>query len=41
LVRDENRRLKRNWQIDLIWGTGDSLLDDSPSRHCNKHNISL
>jgi hypothetical protein len=40
LVREGNRRLKRNWPIDLIWGTGDSPLDDSPSRHCNKHNIS-
>jgi hypothetical protein len=34
-------RLKRNWPIDLISGTGDSPLDDSPSRHCNNHNISL
>jgi hypothetical protein len=41
LLREENRRLKRNWQIYLIWGTVDSPLDDSPSRHCNNHNISL
>jgi hypothetical protein len=41
LLREENRRLKRNWPIDLISGTGDSPLDDSPSRHCNNHNISL
>jgi hypothetical protein len=41
LLIEENRRLKRNWPIDLIWGTGDSPLDDSPSRHCNNHNISL
>jgi hypothetical protein len=40
-TREENRRLKRNWPIDLIGGTGDSPLDDSPSRHCNNHNISL
>jgi hypothetical protein len=40
-TREENRQLKRNWPIDLIWGTGDSPLDDSPSRHCNNHNISL
>jgi hypothetical protein len=33
LLGEENRRLKRNWPIDLIWGTGDSPLDDSPSRH--------
>jgi hypothetical protein len=25
----------------VIWGTGDSPLDDSPSRQCNTHNISL
>jgi hypothetical protein len=25
----------------VIWGTGDSPLDDSPSIHCNNHNISL
>jgi hypothetical protein len=25
----------------MIWGTGDSPLDDSPSGHCNNHNISL
>jgi hypothetical protein len=41
LLREENRRLKRNWPIDLIWGTGDSPLDDSSSRHCDNHNISL
>jgi hypothetical protein len=41
LVREENRRFKRNWPVDLICGTGDSPLDDSPSRHCNNHNISL
>jgi hypothetical protein len=41
LVREENRRLKRNWPIDLIWGIEDSPLDDSPSRHRNNHNISL
>jgi hypothetical protein len=41
LLGEENRLLKRNWPIDLIWGTGDSPLDDSPSRHCNNHNISL
>jgi hypothetical protein len=41
LVREENKRLERNWPIDLIWGTGDSPPDDSPSRHCNNHNISL
>jgi hypothetical protein len=41
LIREENRRLKRNWPIDLIWGTGDSPLDYSPSRHCNNYNISL
>jgi hypothetical protein len=41
LVREEIRRLKINWPIDLISGTGDSPLDDSPSRHCNNHNISL
>jgi hypothetical protein len=31
--REENRQLKRNWPIDLIWGTGDSpshLQRDSP-----------
>jgi hypothetical protein len=39
LVREQNRRLKRNWPIGLIWGTGDSPLDDSPSRHCNKHTL--
>jgi hypothetical protein len=21
LVREENRRLKKNWPVDLIWGT--------------------
>jgi hypothetical protein len=41
LVREESRQLKRNWPIDLIWGTGDSPLEDSPSRHCNNPNISL
>jgi hypothetical protein len=41
LLGEENRRLKRNWPIDLIWGTEDSPLDDSPSWHCNNHNISL
>jgi hypothetical protein len=41
LLREENRRLRRNWPIDLIYGTGDSPLDDSPSRHCNNQNISL
>jgi hypothetical protein len=41
LLREENRRLKRNWPIDLMWGTGNSPLDDSPSRHCNNHKISL
>jgi hypothetical protein len=41
LSREENRRLKINWPIDLIWGTGESPLDDSPSRQCNNHNISL
>jgi hypothetical protein len=41
LLREENRRLKRNWLIDLICGTGDSPLDDSPLRHSNNHNISL
>jgi hypothetical protein len=41
LVREENPRLKRNWQMHLIRGTGDSPLEDSPSRHCNNHNISL
>jgi hypothetical protein len=40
-LREENRRLKRKWPIDLISGTGDSPLDDCPSRHCNNHNISL
>jgi hypothetical protein len=39
-TREENKRLERNWAIDLIFGTGDSPLDDSPSRHCNNHNIS-
>jgi hypothetical protein len=38
-LREENRRLKRNWPIDLIWGIGESPLDDSPSRHCYNHNI--
>jgi hypothetical protein len=41
LVREENRRLIRNWPIDLIWGTEDSPLDDFSSWHCNNHNISL
>jgi hypothetical protein len=41
LLREENRQLKINWPIDLIWGIGDSPLDDSPSRYCNNHNISL
>jgi hypothetical protein len=41
LIREENRRLKRNWPIDLISGTGDSPLDDSPSRQRNNYNISL
>jgi hypothetical protein len=30
LLREENGRLKRNWPIDRISGTGDSPLDDSP-----------
>jgi hypothetical protein len=41
LEREENRLPKRNWPIDLIRGTGDSPLDDSPSRHFNNHNIGL
>jgi hypothetical protein len=41
LAKEENRRLKRNWPFDLISGIEDSPLDDSPSRHCNKHNISV
>jgi hypothetical protein len=41
LLREEHRRLKKNWLTDLISGTGDSPLDNSPSRHCNNHNISL
>jgi hypothetical protein len=41
LFREENRRLKRTWPIGLISATGDSPLDDSPSRHCNNQNISL
>jgi hypothetical protein len=31
LVREENRRLKRIWPIDLICGTEDSPLDDFSS----------
>jgi hypothetical protein len=31
LVREENRRLKRKWPIDLILGTGNSPLDDFSS----------
>jgi hypothetical protein len=30
-----------DWPIDLLCGIGDSHLDDSPSRHCNNHNIRL
>jgi hypothetical protein len=41
LAREEDGRLKGNWPIGLIWGTGDSRLNTSPSRHCNNHNISL
>jgi hypothetical protein len=31
LIREENKRLKRNWPIDLISGTDDSPLDDFSS----------
>jgi hypothetical protein len=31
LVREENRRLKRIWPIDLIWDTEDSPLDNFSS----------
>jgi hypothetical protein len=31
LARHDNRRLKRNWPIDLIYGTEVSPLDDTSS----------
>jgi hypothetical protein len=33
LARDDNGRLKRNWPIDLIYGTEVSPLDDTSSCH--------
>jgi hypothetical protein len=33
LARDDNRRLKRNWPIDLIKGTEVSPLDHTSSCH--------
>jgi hypothetical protein len=40
LTREDNRRLKRSWPIDLYCGSEGSPLDDSSSLHYNNLNIS-
>jgi hypothetical protein len=42
-VRDSPETIfsKRTWPIDLTWGTEESPLDDSWSRHFTNYNISL